>query len=147
MMKRQMISLTLVLGLAATAVFAHDGVKDPDVKKRMALMGNMRATMAVLGRMAQGKTAFDPATAAGAKAAFVKDADAIIAAFKKPAQDPKSESAPAIWEDFADFNAKADAFGAASARLDVSTLAQLRAGIGAVGQSCGGCHKAYRIEK
>lgn len=133
--------------LAAGAALAHGGVKDPQVKARMDLMGTVKNNMAVLGDMAKGATDFDPDAAAEAKAALLDAAAGIPAAFESAASDPKSEALPAIWENWPDFTAKAADMGRAVASVDVNSLENVQTGMRVIGQTCGACHKLYRMDK
>ena len=67
--------------------------------------------------------------------------------FKLNETDPLSESSPAIWENWEDFVEKADDFAFMIEGLETSSADTLAAGLGNIGQSCGSCHKAYRIKK
>lgn len=131
----------------ATTVLAHGGVKDETVMARMGLMTDIKQAIGVLGDMAQDKRAFDAGQASAARAALVGHAGKIPAAFKVPATDPKSESRPDIWLEWSGFVAKATAMEQAAKALDVQSLDHLRAGMGALGDTCSGCHKPYRIKK
>lgn len=133
--------------LIASAAFAHEGVKDPNVKARMELMGKVKNNIGMLGGMAKGAVAFDADKAAMAKAGLIANAKAIPAAFEINATDPKSEALPAIWENWDDFAAKAQAMEAAVSSVNVSTLEGIQGGMRTIGGSCGGCHKTYRIDK
>lgn len=133
--------------LIAGAALAHGGVKDPVVKARMDLMGTVKNNMAVLGDMAKGATGFDPDDAEIARSALLEAANAIPAAFTTPASDPKSEALPAIWERWDDFTAKAEDMGKALAAVDVRTLDGVQSSIRTIGQTCGACHKSYRMDK
>jgi cytochrome c556 len=137
------------LGAAAIAgaAWAHEGVKDPNVKARMELMGQVKANIGVLGAMAKGEAAFDSGKAEAAKAGLIANAKAIPAAFETEATDPKSEALPAIWENWDDFMSKAAAMEAAVGSVDVSTLESVQGGMRTIGGSCGGCHKVYRVDK
>lgn len=139
----------IVMGatLLAGAALAHGGVKDPQVKARMDLMVTVKDNMAVLGGMAKGKLAFDATQAAAAQKALVEAANAIPAAFEAPATDPKSESLPAIWENWPDFTTKAADMGRAVASVDVTSLAGVQSGIPTIGKTCGACHQSYRMDK
>lgn len=130
--------------LIATVVFAHEGVKDPDVMKRMKGMTEIGAASKVLGNMARGRVAFDPEAAQAAQASLILHASEIATVFETPASDPKSEALPAIWENFADFTSKADALTAAAEALDVTSADGIAAGIRAIGASCRSCHSVYR---
>ncbi len=143
---KTVLKAILVAGIATTA-FAHSGVKDPDVKARMDLMGEIGAATGVLGKMAQGKSAFDAEAAADARVTLIKSGNAIVSAFQVQATDPKTEALPAIWENWDDFVAKAGVLEDAARAMDAGSLDGVRAGMGAIGQSCGGCHEGYRVKK
>ena len=145
-MKITALPLVLTLGLASAAL-AHEGVSDPQVKSRMMVMEEIRLNMGAIGGMAKGKLPFDAKKAETAKSKLLKASAKVQPAFKPAAQDPASEAAPAIWSDWDGFSAKAVAMDVALEALDTSSLESLKAGLGAIGQSCGGCHKVYRIKK
>ncbi len=146
-MRRQIGTLALTLAVAAGAALAHEGVKDPDVKARMELMGDIREAMKTLGGMAQGKIAFDAEAAAEAKAALAAHSAEIPEAFEAKAMDPKSEAKPVLWEEFDAFTGHADDLEAAASALETGSLDALRGDIREVGQACSGCHEDYRIDK
>lgn len=137
------VCLMLVAGLAS----AKDGVTNPVVKARMDTMQTIRVNTGVLGDMAGGKTAFDAAAAATAKAALSAAAAEIATKFKAEEDDPVSEARPDIWMAFDDFTKKAEVLVAAAAAVDVASLAGVQAGMGAIGGSCKSCHEAYRAKK
>ena len=140
--KTLIASLILIAGVAA----AKEGVKDPTVKARMDLMGLNGKNSKILGEMAGGKTAFDAAAAAAAKAELMATAAQIAAKFEVQATDPVSIAKPEIWANWADFVAKAGALQAAAAALDVASLDSVKAGMGDVGGACKACHTTYRSE-
>ena len=145
-MIKSVIALTLGATLAGAA-FAHEDVKNPAVKARMELMGKVKDATGALGGMAKGEMAFDEAKATAARAALIKHAAAIPAAFEAKEMDPKSTALPAIWDNWDDFVTKAGAMGNAAEALDTSAQDWLGAGMGGIGGSCAGCHKAYRVKK
>lgn len=140
------LTIALTFGIA-TAALAHSGVKNEAVKARMMLMGQIKDATGVIGGMAQGKVAFDAEQAAAARDALLAASQKVPDAFKANETDPKSESAETIWTDWDGFLAEATAMQNATAALQTASLDDLRAGIGAIGKSCGGCHKTYRIDK
>jgi len=131
---------------AATAAYAHTNVKNAAVKARMDLMGTIAGNMKVLGDMAKGARAFDAGKAQVAASAIAEGAGKTPALFKAQEDDPKSEAKPAIWQNFADFTAKAAAMeGAASqAAGALTSVDALRTAVGQIGATCGACHKVYR---
>lgn len=139
-------------GIAAAAILAsvalaHSGVQNPAVKARMMLMGQIKDATAILGGMAKGKIAHDAAQAAMARAALIAHSGEIAAAFEAADSDPKSEALPAIWNNWQDFRQKADAMTAAAEAMGTGSPTDIGTGMAALGRSCGGCHKLYRIEK
>lgn len=137
-----------VLAIAvAGAAFAHEGVKDPQVKARMDLMGEVKEATAVLGAMAKGARPHDAAAADAARQALAGAAAQIGPAFAAPATDPKSEALPAIWEDWDTFTASAVQMQRAAEAMDASTLEGLRAGMGPLAGSCRSCHEDFRAAK
>lgn len=137
--------LTMIFALCATAAVAHAGVKDPIVKARMDLMGQIKDATGVLGGMAKNPGNYDAAKAAKARADLIDYSAKVSAAFETQADDPKSEASDMIWTKWDDFTAKADALTAAATALDPSSIDGVRAGMGGIGQSCGGCHKSYKL--
>lgn len=144
-MKR--IAFTVGLCAIAGAALAHSGVQNPAVKARMDLMGDIKEATGVLGGMAKGAIPFDAAKAEAARVALYEAAVKVPASFEAPEMDPKSEAVPAIWEKWDDFTAKSDLLVEAAAGVATDSIDDLRAGLMQIGQSCGACHKSYRIDK
>ncbi|MEY8841088.1 cytochrome c, partial [Cribrihabitans sp. XS_ASV171] len=116
------------------------------VLARMKAMEDLRQDLAILGDMAKGKAAFDAATARAAARSLSHEAARIVPLFATPAQDPKSEALPVIWERFEDFSEKAQAsVDAASTAAERLTKAQsLRPALARIGKTCRNCHESYR---
>jgi cytochrome c556 len=141
--KALIISLTLTAG----AALAKDGVQDPTVKARMAVMDTIGMNTKILGDMAGGKTAFDATAAKAAKAALVAAATKIPTAFEAEADDPVSEARPDIWMNMEGFIENATDLQSAAGMIDVSTLEGVQAGMGAIGGACKACHTEFRAKK
>lgn len=142
--------VALALGavaLMALPVLAHSDVDNPTVQARMSLMEDIRNEMGTLAGMMRGRVDFDAATAEAARAELERLAADIPAKFEANETHPESESAPAIWEDWAGFSADAEALEVAAAAVDTTSLDSLRGSFGPVGQACGACHQSYRVEK
>lgn len=135
--------------LIATAALAHQNVKNPAVKARMDAMSAIGDHMKVLGAMAKGQVAFDVDAARGAAAGIAAQASRVPALFEAPESDPKSEALPAIWDNYADFTAKAENMGNAARAFanSIGTEADLRAAMQSLGATCAACHKPYRISR
>ncbi len=133
--------------LIATAALAHQGVKDPHVKARMHAMGDIAAATKTLGAMAKGQIPFESTMAADARNSLIAISLELPGLFEINAVDRVSEAKPDIWDNFPDFVVQADAMKTAAQNLDVTSVTTLREGVRAVGASCGGCHKAYRVSR
>lgn len=140
---RTTLTALCAIGLA-TVLAAHEGVKDPDVMIRMHVMKDAKASMAVLGDMAKGQRAFDPAVAEQARRDLMRYALDMPNVFETPAQDPKSEALPVIWTSFPDFTQRALTMNVEFEALDVSSLETLRAGLPAAAVTCRACHQTFR---
>lgn len=145
-MKHVFLSLALGAATLSGAAALHAEVSNPVVKDRMELMGTIRSSFATLGGMAQGKVDFDADKAAEAQSALVEASAKIPTAFEANEADPESEALPEIWENWDDFVAHATKLEDAAAALDASSLETVKAGVGPIGASCGGCHQSYRMK-
>ena len=145
-MKTKIICLATI-AFITLPVFAHEGVKNDAVKQRMQLMKLIKNTMAEIGAMARGLDPFTEESAANAKQTLLLAAADIEAKFKLNETDPLSEGSPAIWENWEDFVEKADDFAFMIEGLETTSAENLAAGLGNIGQSCGSCHKTYRVKK
>lgn len=142
-MKKTLTASALLI--AATAALAHTGVKDPHVMARMEGMKRMADSAKSVGLILRGEAPFEPATIAKAGAVLQAEAENIPTLFRTPADDPKSEARPAIWENWADFQARsAEGAAAAAALVTVSSPEDLRAAFAQVGETCKSCHELYR---
>lgn len=137
-------TLVLTLVMAGGIAFAQSKATDPDVKARQELMDSNGAQAGALGGMASGKTPFDAAAAAAAKAQLIANAADIAVKFKPEATDPATKAKAEIWTNWDDFAAKAAALGAAAEALDVTSAETIGAGMGAIGGACKACHTDYR---
>ncbi|MCB1333953.1 MAG: cytochrome c [Roseivivax sp.] len=144
-MKTRMIAVLATV--LCTAALAHGGVKNAAVKARMDLMVQIRDATGVLVSMAKGEAPFKPKQAEQARATLEEASGKIVAHFREPAMDAKSESLPAIWTNWEDFAARSRQLRRVTAEVDTSTLPSLRAGVGQVGRACAACHEHYRIKK
>jgi cytochrome c556 len=143
-----MTRIPLLLAITALAIAGTAIAQDatlPEVKARQDLMQAQRAAAAALGDMAAGRAAFDAAAAARARADLAALAAAIPAAFEPAVTEAASEARPAIWTDWEDFVARAEALTAAAQALDATSLDGVRAGMAAVGAACKACHQTYRM--
>lgn len=134
--------------LAAGAAYAEEERTDPNAIARAELMEMVGKNTGVLGGMASGKTAFDAAAAAAAKAALVDAFGKVEVTFKEQGgPDPADEAKPEIWANWDDFLKKAGAAGTAAGAIDVASVESIGAGMGALGGTCKDCHTSYRVMK
>ena len=142
---RRVISFGIVTLAAAAAIAGYAFAQDDMVAKRQALMKDNGAQATVGGQMAQGATPFDAAAAKAAMLKLAANAAEIPADF--PPGSEGGKALPAIWANFADFEAKAAALKTAAEAAATAAdqgLETFGPAFGAVGQACGGCHQAYR---
>lgn len=129
--------------LGAGAVYAAG-----EVEERSALMKQVGAGLGALGGIAKGEKPYDEAVV---KEALEKiSAAAKVFPDKFPAGSEGGAAAPAIWENFEDFKAKAHKL-ASDADAALAALPADQAAVGGVmktiGASCGTCHQVYRVKK
>ncbi|KQS77433.1 cytochrome C556 [Rhizobium sp. Leaf384] len=141
---RPLFLAAALTGLAAGAVTAAE-----PQEVREGLMKKIGGSMGALSAMAKGQKPFD----ADLVKASLTTISTSIKAF--PDQFPagseaNSEASPKIWENKADFDAKAASL-AADADMVLAQLpadpAALGLAIGKLGPHCGDCHQVYRLKK
>lgn len=142
-MTRARLLLTFAATVTAGLAFAHGGVQNPAVMARMEAMTSIGDGMKVLAGMVKGEIPYDATQADAARAAIKAQADRTPALFEAPEGDPKSEALPAIWENWADFEAKSQALGSA-ANGSVADPDALRQTLSALAGTCKACHRDYR---
>lgn len=131
--------------IAAASIAGFAMAQDDVIKQRQDLMKDNGAQARTAGQMAQGATPFDAAVAKAAMEKLAANAAEIAADF--PPGSEGGDALPAIWENFADFEAKATALQTAAQAAAAAADGGLEAfapAFGAVGQACGACHQAYR---
>ncbi len=140
-MRRVWIGALAGLAVAGAAA-AHQGAMGV-VKERMDGMGVMKAAVKSLGQMARGQASFDAENAALAFAQIATAGRLVPTQFEARDLSAPSEALATIWERWDDFVAKSEAMVRA-AEIAPTDLETLRAGLGAVGQTCMACHQVYR---
>lgn len=143
---RQLYLGILAAGLSAAAALAHQGVQNPVVLERMNGMTAMSDDMEILVNMARGNAAFDAARVDDALARLAGHAGQITGLFEEYASDPASESRDEIWEDYADFSAKAEDLETEVRALlgTIDSREALRPAMQSLGAACAACHDLYR---
>ena len=138
--------LILILVTISSVAFAHGGVKDENVKKRMMVMKAMADNTKIIGQMLKGKTSFD---ANEAKLALERLSSLSLETpevFKVNATDPKSEAKSSIWDEFDEFTKLSKDLAETTEVLagSVGTVNDLRPALKRVSSGCKACHSKYR---
>jgi cytochrome c556 len=149
-MKHKLFAATLAASVAMLVTLEVVAQAKPDVmvKQRKAVMTLQAKYLGPMGAMAQGKAPFNGEV-------VKRNAQYLEVLSKMPWDgfDPstkgeKSAALPAVWEKSSEFKQAAEHL-----ETEAAKLAQLSSGgdegaikaqIGAVGKSCGGCHEHFR---
>ena len=142
-MKNVFFVFTLLV-LSASIVWAHSGVKDPNVMQRMKLMSSMAENTKILGQMMKKQIPFDTEIAMSSMKKIGELSEATPMAFKINASDPKSEAKPLIWEEFVAFTELANQLTDDLAKSTIKTYDDLRPVLMKTAGSCKACHTRYR---
>lgn len=141
----------LVAGLAAPA-FA-DAIEDA-IKARQGYFDIAALNFGPLVGMAKGQVDYD----AEAAQMYADNLSALASMHVAPlfpagsdnvAAKGKTRALPKIWEDGDGFAEKVEAFTVAAGKISEAAgggLDGLRPAVGALGESCGGCHDTYRAK-
>jgi cytochrome c556 len=138
--------ISVVLIFISSVVFAHSGVKDENVKKRMMLMKTMADNTKIIGKMVKGKTPFDANEVKLALEQLSSLSLETPKVFMINASDPKSEAKLAIWDEFDEFTKLSKDLAETTAILvnSVDTIEDLRPALKRVSSGCKACHSKYR---
>ena len=143
--------LALALGAGFTANAVAQAKPETLVKQRQAAMTLQGKYWGPLGGMAQGKVPYD-ANVVARNAGYLE----VLAklpwdGFAASTQGEKSAALPEIWKDAAGFKAAQDKLQGEVGKLVAATKggneAAIKAQLGAVGKTCGGCHEKFREKR
>ena len=145
------------LGLAAVLVggmaFAGQAWADahsfsPQIQHRVAVMEIIGGDIGAIGKVAKGEAEYSPALVERAKRMEALS-KTVLVLFPQGSEGRRSKDE--IWSDWAGFEKAANAFSDATPALvsavESGDKGQIGAALGAVGKSCGGCHKPFRKPK
>ena len=131
---------------ATTSLAAMMSVQE----KRTAVMKGLGGHMKALSAVAKGEMEASEATVVHA-IAIGEIANTVALLFPEGSGGGDSRALPKIWSDWAGFEKAADDLSAAAPGLIEAAKSgdkgKIGAALGAVGKTCGGCHKPYRAEK
>lgn len=149
-MKHYLIALASVAGLC-TALPACAQFQKPEdaIKYRQAALSMIGTHFSRIAGMAQGRIPFDAKVAAENADILNTLAKLPFTAFGEGTDKGAPTKAKAeVWKEAPKFKEAGDKMVAAVAKLDSATktgdLDQIKAAVGAVGQSCKACHDNYR---
>lgn len=158
-MSLRVLAIVIAIATASTAAvtaFAADGPHDKAIKARQSMFQLYNFNTGILSDMAKGNIPYDAATATEAASNLSALAELGQSQFWPAGSDNQTEgnattrALPAIWETFPAITEKADALKTAAADLVPAAgagLESLQGAMGAVGQSCKGCHTDFRAKK
>jgi cytochrome c556 len=136
----------VAIAVGVTAVVAQS---DPIAARRQHMKDVGAQTKTGAG-MAKGEIPYDQAKAQAIFAAYGEAGTKLPGLFPDTSKTGGETAAlPAIWENKADFKAKADKFAAdaKAAQTSVKDLDTFKSAFGGVTKNCGGCHETYRAKK
>lgn len=149
---RYSVTLALTAAIAATASIAGSHAaksSNPDVAARHEMMGLVGHNIGILGSTAKGEIPFN-ATLVNAAATSLNvlatvDPTTMWTPGTEQGAADLSRAKAEIWSDPDGFAKKfKDMEMAAATLMEATDLDSLRAGMGALGGSCKGCHETYR---
>jgi cytochrome c556 len=139
-MIRSVIAATAILGGITVLLAQGDPIAD-----RQALMKSNAKNAKNVNMMVKGDSPFDAAQAKAAFNTWHENAKRIPTLFTAPPPaGAETRALPKIWENKADFEAKAAALAKAASEGKHSTLDEIKASFPTVQQACAGCHDNYR---
>ena len=141
MIIRSILAVT-ALAVGVTAVVAQG---DP-IAQRRAAMKAVGDQNRVATEMIEGKTPFNADAAKKVLATFNDSASKLPNLFPDNSKTGDTNALPAIWENKADFTAKAAKFAsdAKAAEGKVTNIDTFKTEMAEVRKNCGGCHQTYR---
>ena len=145
----------VVLATLASAAIAQEAAKV--IEQRQAMMKVIGGNMKALGEIAKGDRTETPQEI-GRRAREVSEQARQIAVMFKPEFHTanvtgglKTTASEKIWQDPQEFTASANRLELASAQLTTAAEAgdqeKIKAAIGEMTKTCGGCHELYRVKR
>lgn len=145
-MIKRILAVTALCLLGATAVVSAESQAD----NREATMKKVGRSMGGLAAIAKGEKEYDADVVKTSLTTIKESITVFPTYFPEGSEKDSEEASPKIWENKADFEAKAaklaaDA-GALLAQLPADKAA-VGAAVGVLGKDCAACHESYRIKK
>lgn len=146
------LAVALAACLLAPAAVADEG-EVPLLEYREEVFHGLGAHMGATAMIVKGEVDRPAADVAGHAKAMAAIGSFLTTMFPKGSGPEMGETRalPAIWTDAAGFEKAATTFTEAATKLaavaETGDMDAIKAQFGAVGKSCGGCHKQFRAEK
>jgi len=156
-MRRMAIGLAVALGASFALSTTASWSQQPDtptgtaaIEKRQELMKSAGRATKAAGQMVKGETAWDAAAAAAAMQTLVDVGTQFPTLFPDDSKTGgKTEAAPAIWEDKADFEAHAASLATDAEAAKMAAAGGLDAfkpAFGKAAGNCRSCHEKFRTD-
>ncbi len=145
-------ALGVFLGSLLLTVPGSANAGDPaiDIKYRQSTMKAIGGHMGAIVATVKGQAGTDTQMIAHARA-LATTATTVDGIFPKGSGQGETEALPEIWKNPAEFTKVVQAFQSAAAAMgaaaDKGDAGAVKAALGALGKSCGGCHKVFRKKK
>jgi len=141
----------LIIGTATTVFLLSTVAHAGPVEDRQAFMKENGKLIGALVKVAKGEMDFDAAQVKQMLEDFNKHTQTldVAALFPEGSGGGESKTAPAVWENFDDFTAKAEklkADAATAAGKDPQNAGDVGAIVQMIGADCGSCHQSYRLK-
>lgn len=152
-MKRLLLAVAAAGGLAAAMPAAAQFQKPEDaIKYRQSVMTVMANHFGRIAAMAQGRVPFDAKSAADNAQIVIEMSRLPFVAFGDGTDKGMPHRAkPEVWKEPAKFKASAEKMQGDMVKLEAAAksgnLDAIKSAVGAVGQSCKGCHDDFRAER
>ncbi len=146
---KMLVGLSVVAGLALAT--AGVSTAQDAIAQRKAIMKTVGGGTKLANEMIKGEKPYDAKAAAEAMTKIADGWAPFAKLFPKGTETGgETTAAPAIWEKFADFDAKGQALSKAAATAATEAAKgpeAFKAAFAGVGATCKGCHEVYRIQK
>jgi len=142
-------TLAVSVVFSTAIVFAHEGATGI-VKQRMDAMSEMKAAMAVIGKMVKGRTGFDGDMGKAAAEKIVRHAENMVVLYpdSEESRQKVSKARDEIWVEWERFEQMAQDLevvaGELKASFETGSLETVQPFFRKTGKSCSACHQDFR---
>jgi cytochrome c556 len=144
-------AISLIVGASYVSAALAQAKPEQLVKQRKAAMVLIGKYWGPIGRMESGKSPYKAETVTRNAGYLAVLSKLPWDGFAESTKDVKSRALPEVFSDADKFKEAADKLMKTTAALakvaDGGSEAEVKEALGAVGKSCGGCHKNFRAKK